>query len=54
MKAAIRFDNQAQFHPLKFLDAVANQITIYENTRVTEVRSDGVILTDRGSVKRVL
>lgn len=51
VKAAIRFDNQAQFHPLKFLDAVANQITIYENTRVTEVRSDGVILTDRGSVK---
>lgn len=51
VKAAIRFDRQAQFHPLKFLDAVADTLTVYENTRVTEVCSDGLIITDMGRVK---
>lgn len=51
VKAAIRFDHQAQFHPLKFLDAVAKNLTIYENTRVTEIHSDGLIKTNQGSVK---
>jgi len=51
VKAAVRFNHQAQFHPLKFLDAIANKLTIYEHTRVTEVRDDGTILTDQGSVK---
>lgn len=51
VKAAIRFDGQAQFHPLKFLDAVAKKLTIYEHTRVTEVRKDGLIITDKGRVK---
>lgn len=51
VRAAIRFDHQAQFHPLKFLDGVANTLTIYENTRVTEIRKDGLIKTDNGSVK---
>jgi glycine/D-amino acid oxidase-like deaminating enzyme/nitrite reductase/ring-hydroxylating ferredoxin subunit len=50
VKAAVRFDNQAQFHPLRFLDVIANKLTIYENTRVTEVLSDGTILTDEGKV----
>ena len=51
VKAAIRFDQQAQFHPLKFLDAVAEQLTIYENTRVTEIHKDGLIVTDKGKIK---
>ncbi len=51
VKAAIRFDRQAQFHPLKFLDAVAKRLTIYEQTRVTEVRSNGEIITDKGKIK---
>ncbi len=51
VKAAIRFDHQAQFHPLKFLDAVAEKLTIYENTRVTEIHKDGLVKTDKGSVK---
>jgi len=51
VKAAIRFDGQAQFHPLKFLDAVAKELTIYEHTRVTEIQSNGLINTDKGSVK---
>ncbi len=51
VKAAIRFDHQAQFHPLKFLDAVVEKLNIYENTRVTEIHKDGLIKTDQGSVK---
>ncbi|HWT73578.1 MAG TPA: FAD-dependent oxidoreductase [Mobilitalea sp.] len=51
VKAAIRFDHQAQFHPLKFLDAVAKDLKIYENTRVTELDTGGLIITDKGRVK---
>ncbi|HKL79201.1 MAG TPA: FAD-dependent oxidoreductase [Mobilitalea sp.] len=51
VKAAIRFDQQAQFHPLKFLDAVAEKLIIYENTRVTEIHKDGLIVTDKGKIK---
>jgi len=51
IKGAIKFDQQAQFHPLKFLDAVADNLLIYEHTRVTKVMADGRIITDKGSVK---
>lgn len=51
VKAAVRFDRQAQFHPLKFLDAVADKLTVYEHTRVTEIKEGGDIITDRGRVR---
>ena len=51
VKGAIKLDNQAQFHPLKFLDVIANKLEIYENTRVTQVNKNRLILTDGGSVK---
>lgn len=43
--AAVRFDNQAQFHPRKFLLALARQITnrgvqIFENSRVIDIEED--------------
>ncbi len=34
---AVCFENQAQFHPLKFLSAIARDLPIYENTRVLEL-----------------
>lgn len=34
---AVRFRNQAQFHPLKFLSAIAEGLPIYEHTKVFEV-----------------
>ena len=34
---AVRFSNQAKFHPLKFIEALAEYLTIYEDTSVTGV-----------------
>jgi len=45
VKAALRFDNQAQFHPLKYLLALANQIPgngsyLFENTRAVDIHTE--------------
>jgi glycine/D-amino acid oxidase-like deaminating enzyme/nitrite reductase/ring-hydroxylating ferredoxin subunit len=45
---ALRFDNQAQFHPLKYLKGLCRAITgdggqIYTNTNVTEVHKTHVV-----------
>ena len=45
----IRFPNQAQFHPLKFLAAIADGLTIFENTPILELR-DGSAITDLGTI----
>ena len=34
---AVRFEDQAQFHPLKFIRAVSDKLTVYENTPVYRV-----------------
>ncbi len=47
---ALRFRDQARFHPLAFLRAIAEGIDIYENTRVLSVEDDR-IHTDRGTVR---
>lgn len=47
---AVRFDGQAQFHPLKFLQALAEPLTIFEQTMVRKVEGNQII-TDRGTVK---
>lgn len=49
IKAAVRFRNQAQFHPLKFLKYIAENLEIYEHTMVREIRNNQVI-TDHGRV----
>lgn len=46
---AVRFSGQAQFHPLAFLQEIADELEIYEETRVTKVEDDR-IFTDRGTV----
>ena len=46
---AVRFSEQAQFHPLKFLSAISKNLTIYENTPVRELTKDTAI-TDRGNI----
>ena len=47
--AALRFDRQARFHPLKFLRAVAKDLTVYEHTPVLRAE-DHTLVTDRGTV----
>lgn len=47
---AVRMEGQAQFDPLKFLRAVSDQLTIYENTPVRTVESD-CLTTDTGTVR---
>ena len=49
VKGAVRFEHQAQFHPLRFLEAAARQVTVYEDTRVLEVKGERIV-TGRGSV----
>lgn len=46
---AVCFDHQAQFHPLKFIQAIAEPLTIYENTAVRRVE-ETTLFTDRGQV----
>lgn len=56
IKSGIVFENQAQFHPRKFLLAIAekiknNGVNIYENTRATELNEENdkyIINTSQG------
>lgn len=44
-----KFENQARFQPLKFLTKIAEEITVYEKTKVLEAK-DRQLKTDRGCV----
>ena len=46
---AVRFENQAQFHPLAFIKHLSQKVTVYEGTRVLKVKKH-MIFTDRGTV----
>ncbi|MCR4436001.1 MAG: FAD-dependent oxidoreductase [Clostridiales bacterium] len=55
VKAAVRFDNQAQFHPRKFLLPLAEKIAgsggqIFEQTRIVNIEEDDgyALITDQG------
>lgn len=43
------FKDQAQFHPLKFLNELSCDLEIYENTRVVGIEGN-VVITDRADV----
>ena len=56
IKAAVRFDDQAQFHPRKYLLALANlvqnqDVQIFENTRAVDIEDDNgyTITTAQGN-----
>lgn len=49
VKAALKFEDQAQFSPLDFLHGLAGRLPVYEHVRVLKVR-DHELLTDRGPV----
>lgn len=46
---AVRFRNQAQFHPLKFLTGIVRGLNIREHTRAISFDGKGVV-TDRGRI----
>ena len=46
---AVRFRNQAQFHPLKFVSALSRDLHIYEHTEVRELAGTTAV-TDRGRI----
>lgn len=55
VKAAVRFDNQAQFHPRKFLLPLAKKIVdggsqIFEQTRIVNIEEGNkyILITDKG------
>lgn len=46
----IRFKNQAQFHPLKFINEISKDLNIYENTFVEKIKN-GIAYTKNGNIK---
>lgn len=48
--AAVKFPDQACFHPLKFLGALLPKLRVYAHTTARSVK-DGCVLTDRGTVR---
>jgi len=50
VKGALCFYDQAVFHPLLFLEKIADDIKVYENTRVLTV-NDNEIITERHKIK---
>lgn len=47
---AVKFKNQAQFNPIKFLNYIAKDLTIYEDTTAIDIEEDTVI-TKHGKIK---
>lgn len=47
---AVCFENQAQFHPLKFLAGIVKELKIYEHTFVKELR-ENVAVTTQGNIR---
>lgn len=43
---AVKFSNQAQFHPLEFINGIAKKLEIYEHAKVLEV-DERFVITDR-------
>jgi len=48
--AAVGLDDQAQFHPLKFIRHIVKDLRIYEHTRITEFTPD-CVMYDGGSIQ---
>ena len=50
VKGAIKFNNQAQFNPLRFLKGISNDLVIYENTRAIKIEKN-LVTTNKGSIE---
>ena len=47
---ALEFQNQAKFHPLHFLYHLADQLTVYEKTKVLRVDGNGLSFRSQGDI----
>ena len=47
---AVRIENQAKFHPLKFAYEISKNLNIYENTEIIELRR-GIAITNKGKIR---
>lgn len=45
VKGALKFKNQAQFNPLKFLKIISEKLTIYENTTALDITEEMSVVT---------
>lgn len=51
IKKALKFKHQAQFNPLKFLKPISEKLTIYENTKATDIDiHNNIVVTDKGFI----
>jgi len=51
IKKALKFKHQAQFNPLKFLNAISKKLTIYEETKAIDLDlHNTVVVTDKGYI----
>lgn len=50
VRRALKFEEQAQFHPLKFLSGIVPELDIYEKTRAVKLSGE-IIITDRGEIE---
>lgn len=49
IEGAVKFSNQAQFHPLKFISSISENLNIFENTSVLEMIGNTAV-TNRGKI----
>lgn len=49
VRGAVKFSNQAQFHPLEFLSVLSKKLQIYENTKAFEIE-EKTVRTENHSV----
>ncbi|MBP1888767.1 glycine/D-amino acid oxidase-like deaminating enzyme/nitrite reductase/ring-hydroxylating ferredoxin subunit [Clostridium moniliforme] len=50
VKGALKFNNQGQFNPLKFLNEIAKELVIYENTMAIDIK-ENLVITNKGKIK---
>ncbi len=50
VRLALKYERQAQFHPLKFLARIVPELEIFEKTRVIRIKGKNVV-TERGTIE---
>lgn len=49
VNGAVQFRDQAQFHPLKFLYGISKELSVYENTKIVELKPN-IAVTNNGKI----